>query len=260
MTDEADQTVQDLRLLLERTVGGASIGANLAKAVAGGAVVAHDDGTWSLTGLPVMPENWRFSSHILPFPCYKLMGFLFRVAYGRNAVPHGCRTCFKVQVKPRSLRELHAAYAVAGTLPYPFKAGVALGGRYHSGPYSTLFYFTSLEQARQAYTDIADLMGQALPGVPLTIKRGCTEYEIFCGPSDKFTFAADLPEIEADLLSRLRPISKKYRPSIPDQTVFMRWVQAAYQIGDETYREYTDKKRLYPESVTYSIKREEGKD
>lgn len=252
MTNARDPAALDL--LLEQTVGGASIGANLAKAVAAGTVLAHDDGTWSLKAAPLAPENWRFGPKAPPFPCFKLMGFLFRGAYGRGAVPHGCRTCFKVQMKPRSLRELHASYTMVQDLPYAFKSGVGLSARYQSGPYTTLFYLQSLEQARHVYTEVAERMAQneVLRDVPLVIKRGCTEYEMFCGPSDKFSFAPDLPEIEAALLARLRPVSKALRTQVPVQGVFMRWIQAAYQIGDETYKDYTDGKRLYPETVTYS--------
>ncbi len=249
-----DQKDLDLQMLLDRTVGGASIGANLAKAVAAGTLVAQDGGMWSLAQPPLAPENWRFSAKAPPFPCFKLMGFLFRGGYGRGAVPHGCRTCYKVQIKPRSLRELQATYTAAQTLPYAFKSGVALAGRYQSGPYTTLFYLDSLAQARQAHAEMAELMSKIAPDLPLTIKRGCTEYEIFCGPSDKFTFADDLPEIEAALLARLQPVTKKLRASPPPQIVFMRWIQAAYQIGDETYRDFTGGRRLYPETVSYPVK------
>lgn len=253
MTDAQDSSALDL--LLGRTVGGESIGANLAKAAASGMLLAHDDGTWSLETAPLAPENWRFGPKAPPFPCFKLMGFLFRGAYGRGTVPHGCRTCFKVQMKPRTLKELHASYEVAQSLPYAYKSGVGLSTRYQSGPYTTLFYLESLEQARHVHAEVAGLLARSASGlsdVPLVIKRGCTEYEIFCGPSDRFTFAPDLPEVEAALLSRLRPVAREIRTTVPPKIVFMRWIQAAYQIGDATYKNYTGGKRLYPESVTYS--------
>ncbi len=252
--DLTDRERPESQSILDRVVGGAPIAANLAKAVAAGAILAHEDGSWSLNTPPLAPENWRFGAQKPPFPCFKLMGFLFRAAYGRGAVPHGCRTCFKVQMRPRNLRELHASYEIAQSLPYAFKSGVGLGARYQSGPYGTLFYLESLDHARQAHADIAGKLAQAAPAMrdmPLVIKRGCTEYEIFCGPSDKFAFAEDLPEIEVALLARLRPVARELRASAPPQAVFMRWIQAAYQIGDETYMDFTGGKRLYPQTVTY---------
>lgn len=242
--------------LLARQIGGATIGAHLAKATAEGRIAVDDAGRWSLTAAPLALENWRFGSHPTPFPCYKLMGFLFRGAYGRGAVPYGCRTCFKVQIKPRTLRELHAVLSVAESLAYPFKAGVGLGARYHSGPYSALFYLDGLTEARHAYAEVHARLADhspALGDLPITIKRGCTEYEVFCGPSDRFTFADDLPDLEAALLANLRPVPKEIRRPVPANIVFMRWIQAAYQIGDETYKDFTKGQSLYPATVSYSL-------
>ncbi len=241
--------------ILARQIGGETIGAHLAKATAEGRIAVDDAGRWTLTAAPLTLGNWCFGPQPTPFPCIKLMGFLFRGAYGRGAVPHGCRTCFKVQIKPRSLRELHAVHQLAETLPYAFKSGVGLQAQYQSGPYNTLFYLDGLAAARQAYAEVRAKVADyapALGDVPITIKRGCTEYEIFCGPSDKFTFADDLPDIEAALLANLHTVPKDIRRPPPKSLVFMRWIQTAYQIGDETYKDFTNGQRLYPATVTYS--------
>jgi hypothetical protein len=38
------------------------------------------------------------------------------------------------------------------------------------------------------------------PEIPVHTKRGSTEHEIHCGPSDKYTFRKELPELEVFFL------------------------------------------------------------
>lgn len=234
-------------------IGSSTVGANLERAAQRGDVRLHADGSWDLTSSPLSAINWRFGSKPTPFPCTKLFGFLFRNAYDRRAVPFGCRNCFKLQVKPRTLRELNAIVPIAETAGHPYKAGVGLSARYHGGPYSALFYFDGLDRARSAYGELRQAIdaNPALgPDVPLAIKRGCTEYEVHCGPSDRFTFAPELAAVEDALLSRLRPLQQVAAPS--PQAVFIAWLQAAFQVGDETYRDFTGGRPLHPPPVTYA--------
>lgn len=239
-------------IALSYRIGQSTVGGNLERAAQRGDVTLHEDGTWELANLPFSTINWRFGPTPTPFPCMKLFGFLFRNAYDRGAVPVGCRDCFKVQIKPRSLRELDATLRIAAGTGHAYKAGTGLSARYHAGPYSTLFYFDGLERARAAYKTLRhaiDSEPRLGLDVPVSIKRGCTEYEVHCGPSDRFTFDPSLEAVESFLISRLRPLP---RPEMqPPQTVFMRWLQTAFQVGDETYRDFTGGRPLHPVPVTY---------
>ncbi len=243
-------------IALSYRIGQSTVGANLERAAQRGDVTAHEDGTWELANFPFSTINWQFGPTPTPFPCMKLFGFLFRNAYDRGAVPVGCSRCFKVQIKPRTLRELNASLRIAEGMKHPYKAGTGLSARYHAGPYSTLFYFDGLEQARAAYKVIrsaTDSEARLGPDVQVSIKRGCTEYEIHCGPSDRFTFDPSLEAVESALLSRLRQLP---RPEVqPPQAVFMRWLQTAFQIGDETYRDFTGGLPLHRAPVTYAPER-----
>lgn len=187
-----------------------------------------------------------------PFPCGKLFDFLFRQAYGRTAVPVGCRNCYKVQLRPSSLEQLIAIQKIAHALPYAYKAGASLNARYQAGPYRTLFYLGGLPQARETYHQVQERVRDT-PGlgasVPVSIKRGCSEYEVHCGPSNTFTFSDELAVAEAELLKRLRqPAAQQTKPHA---LTLMNWVQIAYQVGDESYRHVTQGKPLYPEPVRY---------
>lgn len=238
---------------LNLKLGKSTIGENLLIARERGDVILHEDGTWELSRPARLAENWVFGPNRTPFPCGKLLGFLFRQAYAQAAVPVGCRHCFKVQVHPTSLEQLIATQKIAHDLPYAYKAGASLNARYQAGPYRALFYLDGLQNAREAYQRVLERV-LATPelgaGVSVSIKRGCTEYEVHCGPSNEFTFSDDLAAAEWELLERLRP------PATPKARqhalTMMSWMQIAYQLGDESYKQFTQGRALYPEPVSYS--------
>ncbi|QXI26282.1 hypothetical protein [Pseudomonas vanderleydeniana] len=237
---------------LNLKLGKSTIGENLLIARERGDVILHEDATWELKRPARLAENWVFGPNRTPFPCGKLLGFLFRQAYAQAAVPVGCRHCYKVQVHPTSLEQLIATQKIAHDLPYAYKAGASLNARYQAGPYRALFYLDGLQSAREAYQRVREHV-LATPelgaGVSLSIKRGCTEYEVHCGPSNEFTFSDDLAAAERELLQRLRqPATPKARQ--PALTM-MTWVQIAYQLGDESYKKFTQGRALYPEPVSY---------
>lgn len=240
--------------VLAYRVGASTVGENLATAVATGQLTAYPDGTW---GLPPrsgpQPGPWLSNGVPEMFPCSPLFRFLFMQAYRRSCVPWGCRNCFKVKIQAATLRQLLALREVAASMPYAAKCGLELGLRQSSGIYAAFFYLDGIEGARAAFHELRRMVdGHPELGdkTPMLIKRGCTEYEMACGPSDRYTFAPELADVEADLLSRLRPSPPAKR--LPAAMTVMGWVQAAYQIGDETYLDVTGGRRLYPKVVTYA--------
>ena len=237
---------------LSLKLGESTIEENLLKAKERGDIALHEDGTWSLSRSPLSVNNWVFGTTPTPFPCGKLMGFLFNQAYNKAAVPIGCRNCYKVQVRPVTLDQLMATQRVAHALPYAYKAGASLNLRYQEGPYRALFYLDGLTQAREVYRQVREQVDDSPglgPDVEVIIKRGCTTYEIHCGPSNNFTFRDDLEAAENALLTRLRPVKSSAPQSVA--VTLTNWVKIAYQVGDESYRLFTQGRPLYPAPVTY---------
>ncbi len=233
--------------------GKTTIAENLQAAQLRGDIILHEDGSWSLTRTYLAANNWVFGPVNTPFPCGKLMGFLFYQAYARATVPDGCRTCYKVQVRPATLQQLVASERIAHDLPYAYKAGASLNLQFQAGPYRTLFYLDSLQQAQDAYKQVRERVNLAKelgPNVEVTIKRGCTAYEIHCGPSNNFTFSNELKTVETALLERLRP-TQRLAP-VSAAVTLMKWVQIAYQVGDNSYKNFTQGRPLYKDPVNYS--------
>jgi hypothetical protein len=247
---------------LQIEVGGRSVGARLDDAIARGEVVRQEDGRLSL-GQPSQPgddvgrqggfigrraDNDRF--------CRFLNAFLFEHAYGETTVPFGCRTCFKIKVATRSLRALMAMKALAEATRFSTKSGADVDSPANPDLYSTYLYFDGLAEAREAYGELRAAI-DAHPAlgseVKATIKRGCSNYERRCGPSDAYAFDPALEAVEAHLAERFvddRPPRAAPKAAVAELRM-LRLVQTAYRIGDETYAEFTGGKPLFKPLVSY---------
>jgi hypothetical protein len=81
----------------------------------------------------------------------------------------------------------------------------------------------------------------------MTIKRGCSEYEIAVGPSDSYTFTPEMAELESYLLSRFR----EQKRADNGHVVLADWIDAAYRMGDDTYLDFTRGRRRRAKTLTY---------
>ena len=229
--------------------GGASVAENLKRAIASGSVVEDADGTLSLKDRRASGNVWVFVANGPPMGCDFLMHFLFDKAYGKSAVPHGCRDCYKVKVALRTLRELVAAWEIAKGIECRSKWGLDLFNPYSQNVYAGYFYTPGLEAARVLYKVVREAFAadpKLGPDVAMTIKRGCSEYEAALGPSDRYEFTPEMDELEAYLKPKFRP-----RKSDPGNVAMAGWIDAAFRMGDDTYLDFTGGKRLRPKTVAY---------
>ncbi len=248
--------------LLSFTVNGTTIGTNLQRAIAAGKVARREDGKFVL----VNPDDrrpgtadldgyvWRQGDFAQP--CAFLNRFMFRHVYAEGAVPFGCRDCFKVKVVTENLRQMMAVKDIAASVSASSKSGVEVDNPENQHLYGTYFYTLGLDRARALYKDLRAKMnehGKLGSGIKMLIKRGCTNYERKCGPSDRYTFDPRQEEIERHLFARFAAdVRLGVRKSIRDAMQILEWVQIAYRIGDNTYKDFTGGKDLRPPIVTYS--------
>jgi hypothetical protein len=235
--------------LLALRIGGATVADNIQAGVKSGKLIEHDDGTFDLPERP-KTDNWIFVRNGPALGCDFPLDFLFDQVYARSAVPYGCRACYKVKVIPRTLRELVAAWQVAKQIECLSKWGVDLENPYSQNVYAGYFYVTGLDMARAVFAVVRkaiDKDPKLGAGVPLVIKRGCSEYEAKLGPSDRYEFAPELAALETYLRPRFR--GRKPRKSTLLPVAY--WIDTAYRIGDDTYLDFTDGKRWRPKTLTY---------
>ena len=237
--------------VLSIEIGGKSVGERLEAAIAAGRVTRRPDGRLELR----TKINRPFIGNAAEFgPCCEFLNdFMFTQIYGEKAVPIGCRDCYKVKVTPDSLRQLMAVKGIADEFTCSSKSGSEVDKPTTQAIYANYFYLLGLDKARAVYkqlraaVDAHPLLG---PAVKMIIKRGCTNYEHACGPSDRYTFDDRLAGIEAYFAARF---VRRRRPDKPhrDAIARLRLVRTAYRIGDDTYKDFTGGKDLLPPTVTY---------
>lgn len=224
---------------------------NLRRSITAGILIEHADGSLGLPPAPKVVSSWMEVPNGPPLDCHFLLNAGFDGIYGGAAVPYGCRECYKVKVRLGSLRQLMAAWKLGKSIPCLSKWGLDLGNPYSQDVYAGYLYATGLDAARvlhkvvRAALDADAALG---PDVPLTIKRGCSKFESALGPSDRYEFTPEMAQLET--LLRARFVAPATRGS--SMRTIGRWIQAAYQIGDDTYLDLTGGKPLRPPSVTYA--------
>lgn len=236
---------------LSYRVGRYTVGDNLEHAVSKGHLNRVADGTYTLPADERNNDRTVYNKVIWPYPCRKLL-FLFDHVYERAQVPWTCRNCYKVKASPRKVSDLVAVHDATAAKPHPSKFQPDMDAPYTTDIYGAYFYADGLEQARAIYQDVKEALAAkgCLDSTPLSIKRGCTEYEMHCGPSDKYTFPEALAEVERSLLSRISAAPNAKPPVSRGQALLM-WIRQAFRIGDESYLQLTGGRRLFPETLKY---------
>jgi hypothetical protein len=238
--------------ILAFKIGNSTVGQNLQRAIESGAVLQHDNGSLELARRPEQPDSFVMIPNGPRLPCQFLNKFLFGRVYRATAVPKACEPCYKVKALPRTLRELVALYEIAKGIECLSKWGIDLYNLHSQSVYAGFFYVKGLDAARALLPIVrkaADENPKLGAEVPIVIKRGCSNFEAALGPSDQYTFQPELSEIEAYLKSKWRP--RKAEINTLATTLYETWVPFAYQMGDNTYLDFTNGKPLYPKSLTY---------
>jgi hypothetical protein len=242
-------------LVLDLRVGGHTVRDNLSRAVAAGTLIEAEDGTLRFSTAPSRAPYLQVRN-ALRLPCHFRNQFLFRLAYAGAAVPFGCRSCYKVKAAPPTFRGLIALRGLLEQAPYHSKCGMGGFGPHARGLYAAYLYLEGLPAARAAWRDFRarlDAHPDLGPTVPLVIKRGCSNFEMACGRSDRWSFADGLAAVEDVLAARFRRSAAAAPPyRIARAAIMPEWVRHAHAIGDDTYLDVTGGRPLFPPTLTYS--------
>jgi hypothetical protein len=249
MTEETEPGSLSADELLSQRFGDRTVQENLQAAIDAGRLVESADGRLS------MPRRrgasrWIFVPNRPYLPCGFLTKIVFEAAYAETAVPHGCSACYKIKVRAATLRELVAAWQMAKSIACLSKWGVDLDNPHSQDVYAGYFYPGDLDAARVLYKvvrEAIDVDPRLGPGVTMTIKRGCSQFEAAVGPSDSYSFTPHMAELEALLRARFKG------PAISETTMpqLSHWIDLAFRMGDDTYLDFTGGKRLRPATLTY---------
>jgi len=172
-------------------------------------------------------------------------------------VPSPCHECFKVVVRPRTLKELFQLQEVARTQDGVAKCGAECR-RFIPALYGGYFYTRGIDEGLDRYRAVREAVSRRVsPDVPVFLKRGCSKYEIALGRSDRWRVAPEQVSVERWLSDRLSPGIFEWdmvpfrQPAVMVDLVQKRWIQWAFQNGDSTYLEFTGGRPLVAGGTSY---------
>ena len=183
---------------------------------------------------------------------------------GRTFVPAGCQNCYKVVVRPETLRQLFAMVELLKRLDVPSKCGIERREYVH-GLYGAYFYNRGLPNGLEKYkmvrkaVDEDPLLG---PDIGVLLKRACTEMEQQAGPSNLWTVSPEQGLIEKLVYETINVDNvRHYQTPMGVDYVHGRWIEFAYAWGDDTVFDYLDESMpMYPPYVTYHHLAEQQED
>jgi hypothetical protein len=205
------------------------------------------DGKIHASTVKVLHYPYVFSNQSTGRDCTFKHHILFDIIFEQGMVPSKCFDCWKVVASPRTYEELMALYHFQRKCGKPSKCGIegdrGMSHRLYAGYFYNDSYFEGIE--------CWHLVSRAL-NMPVILKRGCTEFEMACGPSDRWVVKPGQLEIEqeADRLF-VRDGKKMFMQSPYERAEILKeWVRCAHRWGDMTYLKTNE--RIMPSVVTYN--------
>ena len=151
--------------------------------------------------------------------------FWHEVMFGAIGIfPPGCMNCWKVVVRPRTIKELIYLLEVQDELTTRYcKCGIEVRG-YVPALYGGYFYNQSQEEGLECLEDVRKLVAENIsPDIPVVLKRYCTEFELKFGPSD---------ELEETLMRGYFIHPDEGKKTVMQLSEMQIWRHAAEQIFD----------------------------
>jgi len=169
-------------------------------------------------------------------------------------VPSPCLTCFKTVVRPANLAGAFGMVELQQGFPFACKTGRELRP-YTSGVWGSYHYGQGLAEGLEMYKHVKAAVAKHEdlgPSTPVILKRGCTEFERSCGPSENWTSTPAQRRLE-----RLIDASIEHVPNVQPMPphlvvhVHRRWIEWACQLGDMSYLRWTGNVPIHRGVTTY---------
>lgn len=221
--------------------------------------IRDSDGKLHMTNPQKAIETpWHYIQIDWRVDCYKNFHVMHEVMCKRLPpnlvfVPSECQDCYKVVVRPQTLKQLFALEDLMCTIGAPCKCGIetreavpALYGGY--------FYnrgiaegLNRLDQVRKMVAENSDLGTD----IEVFLKRGCTEMERECGPSDKWQITKEQMVIE-DLVKKFVHVEGyDLQPESVLIHTHAKWFKFAAKFDPISAAEYNEGKPIHPDYVKY---------
>lgn len=162
-----------------------------------------------------------------------------------------CFSCWKVVVRMSTVSDLFRLYDfMRFDFDHPCKCGWD-DRSYTVGNYAGYFYCESEEQG----LDVQDNAREGLKEVfkhdySITLKRGCTEFEMFHGPDWEYT-EVDRHKEQMFMKYVDIPVIDFEQPEIVIIRAIRRWLERASKSGDQTVKKFNNGNMIAPKLKSY---------
>lgn len=173
-----------------------------------------------------------------------------------RCVPEKClRHCYKLcacdrgfdddrkQVKQLSLSEVMDIHEFQQRLNLTSKTGMDQRD-YTTTTWGSYWYLSSLKEAHNLYPAVRAGLDEINPDIVLNVKRACTEFELYLGPSNEWDdkdFAWEETEKVLDKWVFPEPTSDdEGQHELIQQAIKLKMLHWAHMYGDMTYKEFID--------------------
>ena len=225
------------------------------------------DGTIKMNPVLIPDRPWLNASHCPDRACGIWMDVMFK---HYQIIPNGCRNCWKLAMRPKTLKDLFTIREFQLSMKqYPSKCGMEQRGYTHNkGGYGAFWYNPldgGLQVARERHKEISRLLDKIVPGHGLILKRGCTEMENMTlrqgkGGSEDWDKDAEYYDSSEAVIA---PIfidndsilfKELEEPWHVVKHTIRRWIEWAFEHGDETYMEFTGGPLMPPLNLYHDSK------
>jgi hypothetical protein len=204
---------------------------------------------------PVLPWHYTVSGKQ---DCFIWTNLMFDNMGSKSSfqfIPEYCHGCYKVVARPKTVVQLFAIEKLQMELGRPAKCGIEVRD-YTPALYGAYWYNRGVEAGRECYKAVREAIDNDPilgPEIDVYLKHACTEMERKYGDSDKWDEITD----EQREIEKLIQEHIVYDPTLQDQPqhflrhTHRRWIEWAFQHGDESYMVFTGGKPLERPPVTY---------
>jgi len=163
----------------------------------------------------------------------------------------GCRGCWKVVAKVKTLEQLWKVYKLQQRLGLPAKTG--LDTREWTPDIYNAFWYSPMQQglegARALWKRVNDAVhAEVDPDLRVILKRACTEMEAGIGPSDQWPPMTEAQEIFERLLDSAwpDPTPERGQTTLVRMHYIGKWVRWAWAHGDPTWKKFASQPLMLP--------------
>ena len=202
------------------------------------------------------PWIHQYQTQTGSFDCYRWHTVFFNT-YGLT--PTRCQNCWKVVVMPKTLVQLFDLYELQKEMERPCKCGIELRST-DERDYGGYFYNDSFESGQECYKEVRKQVSKHISkNVNVTLKCGCTEFELKNGPNADYVandkqLALEEWIKEYVVFNDLKWVQHEFLTA----HIMLSWIHRASKHGDMSYKTFTDGNSLVKTLKTYHKEKKNG--